>query len=860
MTIALTASLRAWAQKFVANAPEQVAVGQQFRLTFTINTQQVSGFHPGDFPEGLEVLMGPSTSSQSSFQMVNGRTSSSSSITYTYILCAEKKGKFTIPAAKITADGKSVTSNSLQITVNAAQQGAGHQSGGYQGSQRQQMRPAGSNISASDLYIQVSANKKHVVEQEPVLLTYKVYTLVDLTQLEGKMPDLKGFHTQEVQLPHQKSFKIETVNGRPYKTVTWSQYVMFPQQTGKLEIPALTFNGVVVQQNRSIDPFEAFFNGGSGYVEVKKKIVAPGMTIQVDPLPAKPADFSLGVGQFSISAQIDKTTTKANDPVKLRVVVSGSGNLKLIKEPVTDFPKDFDKYDPKVTDKTKLTANGVEGSIIYDYLLVPRHQGKFEIPPVEFTYYNTAKKTYQTIRTEAFTLNVEKGAGGKEVSDYTGKEDVKQLNKDIRYIRQGDAKLHDINEFFFGSDSYMILLVLQLVVFISLFAVFRHKATALSNESALRGKKANSIAARKLKKAGKLLKEGRSEEFYDETLRALWGYVGDKLNMPAEQLTRDNVSVRLAERNVDEETVKLLMTALDECEFERYAPGDQSGNMQKTYEAAMQGIMSIENAMKKNKKNMKKAMAVMAWLMTMALAFNAQDARAEEQMSLKQKADQAYAAQNYQEAIRTYELILKEGVSPEVYYNLGNAYYRTENITYAIINYERALLLSPGDADIRFNLQMAREKTIDKITPVSEMFFVTWYRALVNMASVDGWAVGAQILLTLAVILVLVYLFTTPVWLRKCGFFGAFALLVAFGFCNLFAYQQKEALVNRTGAVVTASAVTVKSTPAQTGTDLFVIHEGTKVEIIDDSMKEWKEVRMADGKQGWLQTRQIEKI
>ena len=282
--------------------------------------------------------------------------------------------------------------------------------------------------------------------------------------------------------------------------------------------------------------------------------------------------------------------------------------------------------------------------------------------------------------------------------------------------------------------------------------------------------------------------------------------------------------------------------------------------MQKTYEAAMQGIMSIENAMKKNKKNMKKAMAVMAWLMTMALAFNAQDARAEEQMSLKQKADQAYAAQNYQEAIRTYELILKEGVSPEVYYNLGNAYYRTENITYAIINYERALLLSPGDADIRFNLQMAREKTIDKITPVSEMFFVTWYRALVNMASVDGWAVGAQILLTLAVILVLVYLFTTPVWLRKCGFFGAFALLVAFGFCNLFAYQQKEALVNRTGAVVTASAVTVKSTPAQTGTDLFVIHEGTKVEIIDDSMKEWKEVRMADGKQGWLQTRQIEKI
>ena len=246
--------------------------------------------------------MGPSTSEQSSYRMVNGQTTSSYSITYTYIICANKNGTFTIPAAQITADGKRISSNALKIVVS----GSASQSQSNSGSRNRQsptgqVRNAGSQISGSDLFIKVSASKRRVHEQEPILLTYKVFTLVSLTQLEGKMPDLKGFHTQEVQLPQQKSFKVETINGRPYRTVTWSQYVMFPQQTGKMEIPSITFNGIVVQQDRNFDPFD-FFNGGTGYIEVKKKIVAPGLTIEVDPLPSRPSDFSGGVGQFDMTA------------------------------------------------------------------------------------------------------------------------------------------------------------------------------------------------------------------------------------------------------------------------------------------------------------------------------------------------------------------------------------------------------------------------------------------------------------------------------------------------------------------------------------------------------------------------------
>ena len=851
--ITLFAFMATFAQHLVGNAPAQVAVGEQFRLTYTINTQNVSGFRAGNIPDELEVLMGPSQSSQSSFQMVNGHTSSSSSVTYTYIVCANKNGTYTIPPAQITVDGKTIRSNVLHIKVSGtAQSNRGGNHGGGNANNDYEIRDAGSRISGSDLFIKVSANKKRIHEQEPVLLTYKVYTLVGLTQLRGEMPDMKGFHSQEIPLPREKSFHIETLNGRPYKTVTWQQWVVFPQMTGKLEIPSITFEGMVVQQNRDVDPFEAFFNGGSGYVEVKKKIVAPGLTLQVDPLPTRPADFSGGVGRFSITAQINKTEVKANDPISLRVIVSGTGNLKLIKEPIVKFPKDFDKYDAKVTDKTKITANGVEGSMVYDFMAVPRHQGSFEIPPVEFTYYDTQANTYKTVKSEGFKLEVAKGSGSSSVSDYS--EEVEQLNKDIRYIKTGDAELRNIDDFFFGSTSYWVMLVAMLVAFVSLFVVFRQRAIDNANLGKMRGKKANKVATRRLRSASKLMAENRSDAFYDEVLRALWGYVGDKLNMPVESLSRENIQQRLAERMVEQETIDKFIAAIDECEFERYAPGDAKGNMSKTFDAAMTAIMDIEEKMrKKNKTSAAKALVVVAF---MSFAF-CQSASA---MATKANADQAYKKEQYQQAIADYEELLKHGANAEIYYNLGNAYYRTNNLTRAILNYERAALLSPGDADVRFNLQLARSKTIDKITPESEMFFFNWYRQVVNLMSVDGWATTALIALAIAIVCALSYLFAERLLMRKTGFFGAMIMIVVFVLSNIMAQQQKEKLVNRTGAVITAPTVQIKSTPSKNGTDLFNLHEGTRVDIIDGSMKDWKEIRIADGKSGWIETSKMETI
>ena len=843
----LLAAVVAMAQTLTGSAPSHVAVGEQFRLTYTVNTQNVSDFRAGSIPNELEVLIGPNRSMQSSYQMINGHTSSSSSITYTYIVCASKNGTYTISPAHIVVDGKTISSNSLTIKVSGSAQSNSGSSRQHR-NEEEEIRDAGSQISGSDLFIKVSANKKRVHEQEPILLTYKVYTLVGLTSLRGDMPDLKSFYTQEVDLPQQKSFSVETLNGRTYKTTTWSQYVMFPQTTGKLEIPSITFEGIVVQQNRNIDPFEAFFNGGSGYVEVKKKIQAPGIEIQVDPLPERPANFSGGVGKFNVSAQLDKTETKANDPISMRIIVSGTGNLKLIKQPVVNLPKDFDKYEPKVTDKSKLTTNGIEGSMVYDLLIVPRHQGKYEIPPVEFTYFDTAENAYKTVKSESFTLDVAKGSGAGAVNDFSG-QDLQELNKDIRYIKTGSTNQHSLNDFFFGSSAYWISLCLLAMVFVSLFVIFRQRAIDNANVTKARGKKANKVATKRLKKASRLMADNKPGEFYDEVLRALWGYVGDKMNIPVEQLSHDNISMRLAERNVDETVISQFIGALDECEFERYAPGDPKGNMNKVYEKAMTAIEKIEGSMKKRRTAAKAT--VLLLLLFLPLSGHA---------VTKAEADSAYIRGQYQQAIKDYEMLLKQGASADLYYNLGNAYYRSENITRAVLNYERALLLSPGDRDVRFNLQIARAKTIDKIVPESEMFFFTWYRSLVNLMSVDAWAWTALIALALLIVLLLVYLFSERIWLRKIGFFGGFVLLILFALSNLFAWQQKQDLLFRKGAIVISPSVTVKSTPAKNGTDLFILHEGTKVSITDGTMKGWMGIRIADGKEGWIESNMIEEI
>lgn len=849
------------AQNISVSAPTHVATGENFRVSYTIANVSVDEFRSSSIPSGLEVIAGPYTSQQSSYQIVNGHTSRSSSITYTYTLYAEKAGSYTIGAAHAKAGGKTIASRPFRIQVSGATRNNGSSAPNMHDDAVSPSHSSGGRISSEDLFVKVTANKKHVHEQEPILLTYKVYTLVDLTSLDGKMPDLKGFHTQEIPLPQQKSFHIEKLNGRNYRCVTWSQYVMYPQMTGKMTIPSLTFKGVVVMQNRNVDPFEAFFNGGSGYIEVKRNIVAPAIDIRVDPLPQKPADFSGGVGRFSISSQLLNNTVKAGAPVTLRVVVGGNGNLKLIKQPVVTFPKDFDKYDPKVTDKTKLTTNGLEGNMVYDFLVVPRNHGNYTIPAVSLTYYDTSSNLYKTVKTAPLTIKVEPGDGkGTSVTDYSA---VQQT--DIKPIKQGGYDTIDTEKLFFGSTSFLLWLLLPFVLFVALVAIFHKKAVENADIVGKRGKRANKVATKRLKTAYKLLTAGKQNEFYDEVLRALWGYVGDKLNMPVEQLSRENISDQLAAHNINAEIIEKFISALDECEYERYAPGSAEGNMTKTYDSAMIAITEIDGVLRDKmvKRNSGDTVRIILLFVVLCLSgfVNASvDTAKSQQGDSSETAAAAYVKGDYQQAAECYTKLLKVGESAELYYNLGNCEYRLGNITQSIIAYEHALRLNPGDSDTRYNLQFLRGKTIDKVVPVDEMFFVTWYHSLQNLMSIDAWAILAVSAFVLALILILVYLFGSNILLRKIGFFGALVGLLIFVLGLLFAYQRKVALSEHNIAIVLTPTLNVKATPAESSSDAFVIHEGTRLTITDSSMNAWYGVRLDDGKEGWLPKNSVEVI
>ncbi len=589
------------------SAPSTVEVGGKFRVQFTVNTQNVSHFSAPDF-KGFEVIYGPATSSQSSFQMINGRTSQSSSIIYTYVLLAGNSGTFTIGSASVQVDGKTVKSKPVQVRVlsggaggssNGGSSNGGGNSGNYGGGQSSSAPSASSsNISAKDLFMTATASRTSVHEQEAILLTYKIYTLVDLTQLDGKLPTLDGFQIQEIPLPRTKEFSIEQYNGRNYRTVTWSQYLLFPQKSGKLTIPSITYEGVVITRNRNLDPIEAFFNGQSGYSEVKRKITTPTLTINVSPLPNKPEGFSGAVGKFSVSSSISTKEVDANEAVTLKISVQGSGNMKLISTPEVQFPKDFETYDAKVNDNFQLTRSGLSGSKDFEYLFVPRHPGTYEIPASEFIYFDTESRSYKTIKTEAYTLKVNKGKGGagQSVSNYSGQQqDVQQLNQDIRFIKKGDVDLHQPGDTFFGTWKCWAAYILPFLLFVIAMVLGRKQMKANANVAHLRGKKANKVALKRMKTAKKLLDAHDTGKFYDEVLRALWGYVGDKFNMSQESLNKENIEQSLTSRQVPDEQIQQFMKVLNDCEFARYAPGDVNENMENVYNSAISAISKMED-------------------------------------------------------------------------------------------------------------------------------------------------------------------------------------------------------------------------------------------------------------------------
>lgn len=602
--LALFYSVGVWADepvRFSVSSPATVILDQPFQIVYSVNTSGAKDLRTPDFAN-FDVLAGPFESRSSSYQVINGKSSSSVSVSYTYTLQATKTGVFTIPAASITVDGKKYNSNGLSIRVLPADDNSQQNSRQGKGE-----RSSGSSQTISDqnLFIRAQVSRSSVTEQEPVLVTYKLYTLVDVVQCTNrKMPDFKGFMKNEIELSQNKQFSYENYNGKNYGTVVLYQVVLFPQQAGELKIDKAVFDAVIRVQNRQQvrSIFDDFFDS---YSNVQKTITAPATSIKVMPLPGnKPANFSGTVGTLSLSSSLSKQNFKTNDAVTLKVTISGTGNLKLLPNPEIKFPDGFEVYDPKVANNFKTTASGMSGSKVIEYMFIPRHSGEYKIPSAEISYYDSKERSYKTLRTPEYNLNVQKGAGGDDntstvVNSYTQKEDLKQLGNDIRFIYTGNMNIKREEEPFFGTVFSWFGYLVPLLIALILFILLRKNTEDNSDIHFVRNKKANKMAIKRLRLAAKLLNEGKKDQFYEEVMKATWNYLSDKLSIDVASLTKESVSVELNARKIADETIQDVINILNTCEFARFAPNTGQQEMGNLYEKTVETISNIENTIGK---------------------------------------------------------------------------------------------------------------------------------------------------------------------------------------------------------------------------------------------------------------------
>jgi hypothetical protein len=582
--------------RFVASAPATVILDKPFQLVYSVNA---SG-KDLRLPEitNFEVLAGPFESRSSSYQIINGKTTSSISISYTYTLQGTKTGTFTVPSGSIVVDGQKYNSNGLSIKVLPADDASASKSQNNQQSNGSSTQ----SISNENVFIRTSVSKNNVYEQEAVLVTYKLYTLVDVVQcVNKKMPDFNGFMKQDIEQNQNKQFSYENFNGKNYGTVVLYQVLVYPQRSGDITIDKANFEAVIRIQNktqaRSI--FDDFFES---YSNVNKNIVAPAVKVIVKALPAnKPSNFNGTVGRFSLNSNISSTQTKANEAITIKVNISGSGNMKLIKNPEIKFPDGFEVYDPKVNNNFNTTTSGISGTKTIEYMFIPRHAGNFEIPSAQFSYFDIEEKTYKTLQTPAYNLQVTKGEGGENtvVNNYTSKEDVKQLGKDIRYIYTNPIELQKEVSPIFDTLIGWLMFIIPLIITSILFLLFKKQTQENANIEFVKNKKANRLAQKRLKLAQKLLSEGKKDKFYEEVLKAVWTYLSDKLAIPVASLNKENVELELTQKGVQPALISKFTDILNTCEFARYAPNSGQQEMGNLYNETLESISNLESFIKK---------------------------------------------------------------------------------------------------------------------------------------------------------------------------------------------------------------------------------------------------------------------
>jgi len=594
-------SVKAQNVVFKAEAPEVVELGEQFRLSYSLNRKGTDLKVPT--LEGFDLLMGPRVSQSSNFSSINGKVSQSVSYTYTYVIEGIKEGTFQIPAATVTVDGKAYRSNPLTIQV---VKGSGN-AGGTQGHANRPARPeAGAKVNEENLFVKVDVSRRNLYMGESLLATIKVYTRVDLVNFgQSKFPSFSGFLAEEIPTPQRVELVRENYDGKVYNVGIIRKLLLFPQHTGEITIDPFELECVVRQQfagGRSF--FDDFFGN---YRDVRVKRVSRPVTVRVKELPlqGRPAGFSGTVGRITMRTSVSTDSLAANEAITYKVTFQGTGNLKLIEAPDIHFPADFENYEPKVTKDIKNGEHGMSGTVTYEYLLIPRYAGEYTIPALRYSYYDTQSNAHKTLQGKEYRIRVAKGAGGVPADNGIAavqsfkKEDVRQLGRDIRYVKTGNLNLFAKGAGFYGTTAYWLAFLIPFVLFVAGSLLNRRRIKANADLARVKNKAANKMARKRMKAAAAAMKKRDSEAFYEEVLKALWGYVSYKLNIDKAELNRDNISEILQRKSVEEERIREFMNVLDTCEFARYAPGSNSEQeMDKVYKDGINVITRLDKAIK----------------------------------------------------------------------------------------------------------------------------------------------------------------------------------------------------------------------------------------------------------------------
>ena len=863
--IGLMGTLAAWAQTSIrVEVHNIVELSERFNLVFVVEGEQA----PSDFQwtagEDVTVVWGPQKGSSRNVQIVNGKTTRSSQTFYTYILQARKTGTLTIPSAVAKVKGEELRSKpvTIQVVDDGGSSAAGStasqepsQAGG-----QQQARQATSN--QGDIFLRLSLSRTSVVVGEPITATLKIYNRTNLVDFENaRFPTFNGFWSQEVDSPTNIEFKREQVDGTMYNSAILRRWVIIPQKAGDQTIdPAEIVCLVNVQQRRSTGSiFDDFFN--SDFVTTRQRVSTKPATVHVSALPGgAPASFGGGVGEFQVQARLSKDSLKTHDAASLIVTVSGKGNVALLEAPKLSFPPDFEVYDVKTNVNTD--KSGTSGSKTFEFPFIPRSPGNFEIGPVQYSYYDVKQRKYHTASTAVLPLAVARSASSASGAPQQGntlvvdRKGVKNLGEDIRFIRT-KTSLGTDKGFFVYSPLWWGAILALLAIGAGIWLGFRKMAARRADVTGNRNRRATRQALKRLAQAKDFLDKNLYTAFYEELHRSLIGFVGDKLAMDMADQNKENIEASLIAGGVPEATAKDFTELLDACEYARYSPDSGHEAMNAHYEKAVSTITAIDSSMKKPSSKA----PVLAILLLLALPLS--QARAAESYpdSLWNAGVAAYTEGDFASALQDWEDVRATGLmSKELYYNLGNAYFKTGEMAQSILWYERALKLDPSDADIRHNLEYARSLTQDRIEEVPEIFFEQWGHAMCYLLPSNTWAVLCLVFLAAAVAMALLFLLGSTASRRRVGFFvGIACLLFAFLGWDFAQWQRQEALA-QDRAIVMRPVSSVKSSPsAESAKDLFILHEGTRVKILDN-VGSYTNIELGDGRQGWLPTGDIEVI